>query len=209
MKWVLRNSLLILLLPVAVLASACLRERPSDKPPIHINPNMDSQPKYKAYRQSQFFADQSDMRQPVAGTVAVGSLKEDSRFYFGKEAGGAFVKRSPVSTTMELLSHGQERFNIYCAPCHSRVGDGKGIVVQRGMLPPPSFQDPRLVAVEDGYLFDVMSNGIRNMPSYRHQIPVADRWAIVSYVRALQRSQNARLGDVPQDKQAELQAGGK
>ena len=98
---------------------------------------------------------------------------------------------------MQLIERGQQRFNIYCSPCHGRTGDGRGIVVQRGLLPPPSFHDDRLRKVGDGHIFDVISNGIRNMPSYRAQIPVDDRWAIVSYFRALQRSQNASINDVP------------
>ena len=98
---------------------------------------------------------------------------------------------------MQLLKRGQERFNIYCAPCHGQTGDGQGIVVQRGYLPPPSYHQDRLRKMPDGYIFDVITNGVRNMPSYRHQVPVADRWAIVSYLRALQRSQNATINDIP------------
>lgn len=100
---------------------------------------------------------------------------------------------------MQLLQRGQERFNIYCSPCHGKTGDGKGIIVQRGMLPPPSFHEARLLQAPDGHFFDVISNGIRNMPTYRHQIPVSDRWAIVAYLRALQRSQNATINDIPVD----------
>jgi mono/diheme cytochrome c family protein len=204
-----KSRLLTIIITVSLpLLTACLQERPSDMPPIHLNPNMDSQPKYRAYRESKFFSDQSGMRQPVAGTVAIGNLREDSKYYAGKEANGNFVKQMPVPMNMDLLQRGHERFNIYCSPCHSRVGDGKGIVVQRGMLPPPSFHEARLLAVEDGYIFDVITNGIRNMPSYRHQVSVADRWAIVSYLQALQRSQNAKLSDVPEEMQGQLKAGG-
>jgi len=192
----LNQTLLVLCSALTLLA--CQQGKPSELPPIHINPNMDLQPKYKPFRESFFFEDHSAMRMPVAGTVAIGSLKEDPRYFTGRETDGKLLKKSPIPVTLELMKRGQERFNIYCSPCHSRVGDGNGMVVQRGMLRPPSFHDPRLVAIEDGHFFDVMSNGIRNMPSYRHQIPVADRWAIVAYVRALQRSQHASLNDVPE-----------
>lgn len=190
---------LLIVLALVAAVTGCLQERPSEKPPIHLNPNMDTQPKYKAQRESKFFEDHSAMRMPVAGTVAAGSLKEDTRYYAGKEANGALVRKSPVPVTAELLQRGRERFNIYCAPCHSQVGDGKGMVVQRGLLPPPSFHEARLVTVEDGHFYDVITNGIRNMPSYKHQVPVADRWAIVAYVRALQRSERASLNDLPQE----------
>lgn len=179
--------------------SGCLQERPSDKPPIHINPNMDSQPRFKAYRENKFFSDRSDMRTPVPGTLAVGRLNEDSRTYQGKDEQGRWVKVSPVAMNLELLNRGQERYNIYCSPCHSKVGDGTGVVVRRGMLKPTSFHDVRIRTAEDGYLFDVMSNGIRNMPSYKHQVSVADRWAIVGYIRALQLSQQAPANTIPGD----------
>ena len=99
----------------------------------------------------------------------------------------------------DLLKRGQERYNIYCAPCHDQTGSGKGIVVKKGFLPPPSMHLDRLRESPDGHFCDVISNGIRNMPSYKHQIPISDRWAIVAYVRALQRSQNAKTEDVPEE----------
>ncbi len=176
----------------------CYQGRPSGKPPIHLNPNMDSQPKYQAQESSKFFADGSAMRQPVAGTVARGNLREDDKYYLGLNSKGKPLKKSPVATTPALLARGQERYNIYCSPCHGRVGDGKGIVVKRGLMPPPTFHEKRLREIEDGYIFTVISNGIRNMPSYKEQIPVSDRWAIVAYFRALQRSQNATIDDIPQ-----------
>jgi mono/diheme cytochrome c family protein len=98
---------------------------------------------------------------------------------------------------MELLKRGQERFNIFCSPCHGRLGDGKGIVVERGYSPPPTFHSDRVRSFPDGHIFDVITNGIRNMPPYGPQIPASDRWAIVAYFRALQRSQNATVNDIP------------
>ncbi len=191
-------------LMMALALSGCMRGVPSDKPPIHVNPNMDSQPKYKTQGSSAFFADGSAMRTPVAGTIARGSLiatPADSAYLLGKNGAGELIKSNPRKVTMDLLSRGQERYGIFCAPCHGAVGDGKGIVVLRdkGMLPPTNYHDDRMRALPDGHYFNVISNGIRNMPGYRHQIPVADRWAIVSYVRALQRSQNAKLQDIPEN----------
>jgi cytochrome c len=158
---------------------------------------MFKQPKYKAQSQSEFFTDGATMRQPVPGTIAADSLREDRAFYYGRDERDSLLAKMPVPVTMQLLKRGQERFNIYCAPCHGQTGDGQGIMVQRGYLPPPSYHQDRLRKASDGYIFDVITNGVRNMPSYRHQIPVADRWAIVAYQRALQRSQNANVNDIP------------
>jgi mono/diheme cytochrome c family protein len=188
---------------VAVLSiliiSGCTQEQPSENPPVHLNPNMDDQPKYEAQEESKFFLDNSAMRMPVEGTVARGELYEDVVYYSGKDAGGKLIKVMPLPKTMATLKRGQERYNIYCSPCHASSGYGQGIVVKKGFLPPPSLHIDRLRDAEDGHLFDVISNGIRNMPSYKHQISVADRWAIVAFIRALQRSQNATIDDIPED----------
>ncbi len=184
---------------VAALALGCVRGRPSDDPPIHLNPNMDRQEKYLPQAEGKFFADGMTMRKPVAGTVARGELNEDDAYYRGRDERDSLIARMPVEITMQLLQRGQERYNIYCSPCHGKTGDGKGIIVQRGMLPPPSFHEARLLQAPDGHFYDVITNGIRNMPTYRHQIPVPDRWAIVAYLRALQRSQNATGNDIPVD----------
>ena len=137
------------------------------------------------------------MRTPVAGTVARGELRADVEYYTGKDEKGNLVKKSPVPLTMALLKRGQERYNIYCVPCHGGTGAGNGIVVKRGYLPPPSYHTDLLRGQPDGHFFDVMTNGIRNMASYKSQVPVADRWAIVAYIRALQKSQSAGLEDIP------------
>ncbi|MGH8014958.1 MAG: c-type cytochrome [Candidatus Zixiibacteriota bacterium] len=183
----------------------CYQGMPSKKPPIHLNPNMDDQPKYQTQASSKFFADGQAMRKPVEGTVARGHLNDDVVYYTGKDAGGKLVKKSPVSATLENIKRGQDRFNIYCAACHGKVGDGISMVVKRGMFPPANFSQERLVKIEDGHFFDVMSNGLRNMPSYNSQIPVSDRWAIINYIRVLQRSQNAPAKDVPAEVRAKLQ----
>lgn len=186
-----------ILILVLLLIVGCTRQRPSEKPPIHLNPNMDDQPKLKAQGESRFFADGAAMRLPVEGTVSRGSLRADSIYYEGRHSDTTFVKVSPVTATAELLERGRERYDIFCSPCHGRTGDGRGMVVRRGMLPPPTFHQDTLRTVEDGYIFSVISNGIRNMPPYKYQISVEDRWAIVAYFRALQLSRNARQQDVP------------
>jgi len=186
------------ILILAVMLSACYRGRPSEKPPIHLNPNMDNQPKYRAQGTSKFFLDGSAMRIPIPGTVARGELYADPAYYFGKDENGNFVKTIPLSITLRMLKRGQERYNIYCAPCHGRTGDGRGIVVQRGYLPPPSFHQDYMRAYPDGQIYDVINRGIRNMPAYGYMIPVEDRWAIVAYFKALLRAQNATSNDIPE-----------
>jgi mono/diheme cytochrome c family protein len=165
---------------------------------------MDNQPKYQAQEKCEYFADESAMRQPVPGTVAREFLREDSAYFTGIDSNGDTLVNSPVETSMQLLERGQERFDIYCSPCHGRAGDGKGIMVSRGYVPPPDYHTDRIRNLPDGHIFDVISNGIRNMPGYRHQVPVEDRWAIVAYVRALQRSQNASIDDVPVERRGDL-----
>jgi hypothetical protein len=189
---------------IAILFSGCFRGLPTDNPPIHAIPDMDNQPKYDPQSASKFFADGASMRQPVPGAVAQGQLREDKAFYFGRDDKGVFLKMAPVHVTPQLLERGQERFNIYCSPCHSRIGDGQGIMVTRGYTPPPTFHSDRLRQIADGHIFDVITNGIRTMPSYSDQIGAGDRWAIVMYVRALQRSQHATVEDVPQEMRSRI-----
>ncbi|MBK7142326.1 MAG: cytochrome c [bacterium] len=182
----------------------CMRGTPSDKPPIHMNPNMDDQSRYDVQSKSPFFADSATMRIPPAGTVARGFLRENDALHSGTNPDGSLFDGMPVPITMQLLQRGQERYNIFCSPCHGRTGDGKGIVVNRGLLPPPSFHEQRLVDTANGYIFNVITNGIRNMPPYRFQVSVEDRWAIIAYFRALQRSHAATINDVPQEMRGTL-----
>ena len=194
-----RKILLFSLLAAVMLVGGCYQGRPSKEEPIHLNPNMDHQQKYRPQAESDFFVNGATMRMPVEGTVARGELREDVEYFTGKTEKGDYIRTLPVDVTLALLERGQERFNIYCSPCHSRDGHGRGIVVERGMVPPPNFHSDSIRAFPDGRIFDVITNGIRNMPAYRYQVPVADRWAIIAYFRALQRSQYAPKKDVPEE----------
>lgn len=199
-----RNSVTILAVVLLLLFSlGCVQERPSENTPIHINPNMDNQPKYRPQSESEFFADGSTMRLPVAGTVARGELRDDTEYFTGKTSRGEFILTlpGPVKLTDRLLDRGQERFDIYCSPCHGQVGDGKGTVVSRGYPPPPTFHSDRLRELPDGHIFDVVTNGVRNMPPYRYQVPVEDRWAIVAYFRSLQTEQQIGADDTAEPEQ--------
>ena len=160
--------------------------------------DMHVQPRQNPLSRSDFFADQRSERPPVEGTVARGQLREDSYLYTGK-VGSTLGDYMPFPVTKELLERGRERYNIFCAPCHSRVGDGNGFIPSRGFArKPPSFHDQRLQKAALGYFYDVITNGFGIMPDYASQIPPRDRWDIVAYVRALQLSQNATRADVPQ-----------
>lgn len=165
--------------------------------------DMHDQPKYKPLKASSFFADGRGSRPLVPGTVARGHLNDDLLLYTGKADGG-FATVFPAPVTKAVLERGQNRFNIYCTPCHDRVGTGNGMIVQRGYRRPPSFHIDRLRTSPVGYFFDVITNGFGVMPSYAAQIPVSDRWAIVAYLRALQLSQHATLADVPPNQQSQL-----
>jgi len=158
--------------------------------------DMHDQPRFKPLAESDFYADLRSARPPVDGTVARGQLHEDTYLYTGK-LGNSPGDYMPFLVTQEVLARGRERFNIYCAPCHSRLGDGNGMVVQRGFRAPPSYHTERLRKAPLGYFFDVMSNGFGAMPEYASQIPVTDRWDIVAYIKALQLSQGAAASDVP------------
>ena len=158
--------------------------------------DMHDQPKFIPLRMSDFFADKRSARPIVEGTVARGQLKEDVYFYTGKN-GTEVGDVMPFPVTADVLARGQQRYNIYCSPCHSELGDGRGMIVQRGLRPPPSYHTDRLRKAPIGHFFDVITNGFGAMPDYATQIPVADRWAIAAYIRALQLSQNAQSGDIP------------
>ena len=158
--------------------------------------SMWNESRLKPLEESPMAGETSSSRPLVPGTVARGQLHEDSYFYTGK-IGNNPGDYMPFPVTEEVLARGQQRFNIYCAPCHSRLGDGNGMIPQRGFRHPPSYHDERLRKAPLGYFFDVMTNGFGAMPDYASQIPVRDRWCIVAYIRALQLSQGATAADVP------------
>ncbi|HXB99707.1 MAG TPA: cytochrome c [Terriglobales bacterium] len=158
--------------------------------------DMHEQPYYRPLAKSDFFADDRSARMPVEGAVARGDLREDNYLYTGRIGNndGDYV---PFPVTAQDLARGRDRFNIYCAPCHGRVGDGNGFIPTRGYRQPPSFHIDRLRKVPIGYFFDVDTNGYGVMPDYAAQIEVHDRWRIAAYIRALQLSQNAHANDIP------------
>src|SRR5258706_11713194 len=158
--------------------------------------DMHMQPYYRPLAKTDFFADGRSARNPVDGTVARGDLREDSYLYTGK-IGGNPGEYMPFPVTADVLARGHERFNVYCTPCHGRVGDGDGFIPSRGLKRPPSYHIERLRKAPVGYFFDVMTNGFGVMPDYSAQIAPRDRWAVVAYIRALQLSQNATSADVP------------
>ena len=168
--------------------------------------DMHDTPRYEAYEKSEFFGDERSMRPQVEGTVARGQLREDAALFAGKN-GTAFVARVPVAVTPDLVKRGRQRYDIYCAPCHGAAGRGDGIVVRRGFRAPSSFHVDRLRAQPDGYFFDVITNGFGQMPDYASQVPVADRWAIVAYLRALQLSQHVRFASLPPEMQERVRRG--
>ena len=188
--------------PPALIAQA--RAVRASKPRVHLIQDMDNQPRFEAQHANALFADGRAMRPPVEGTVARGELRADDHLYRGI-SGGAWATTFPatIDVTMQLMERGRQRFNIYCQPCHGAAGYGDGIVNKRAMellnlgtngttwVAPKSIHEQQIREQPIGQLYNSITNGVRNMPPYGPQIPVADRWAIVAYVKALQRSQNA------------------
>jgi Cytochrome C oxidase, cbb3-type, subunit III len=159
--------------------------------------DMHDQPKYIPLRPSEFFTDGRSARPLPEGTVARGHLNDDVLFYTGKGADGKLADTFPFPLTKDVILRGRQRFNVYCTPCHDYTGSGNGIIVRRGYRRPPTYHSDRLRQVPNGYIFDVITNGFGAMPDYAAQIQPRDRWAIVSYVRALQLTQHASIEDVP------------
>jgi mono/diheme cytochrome c family protein len=164
---------------------------------------MHDQPKYVPLRESTFFSDARSARPVIEGTVARGQLRDDPLLYTGK-VNNADATTFPFPIDDKVMARGRERFDIYCAPCHSRTGLGDGMIVRRGYRHPPSLHLDRLREAPVGHFFDVITNGFGAMPDYAAQIKVEDRWAIVAYVRALQLSAHATVADVPADRRADL-----
>lgn len=178
--------------------------------------DMHDQSRYKPLRASNFFPDDRSSRPLVEGTVARGQLDEPSFYWDGTVEGREVdflpvpddpkaMELGPEKYTQMLLARGQERYNIYCSPCHSRTGDGNGIVVQRGYRNPPSFHIERLRTARLGHFVNVIAKGFGAMPDYAMQVPAGDRWAIAAYIRALQFSQHATIGDATPDQAAQLE----
>lgn len=184
---------------VSLAALAGCRGGKSDSPPIHFNPNMDTQPRYDPQAEAKFYEDRRTMRAPEEGTVPRDNFSDDDAYLYGRD-GEKYVVKAPMPLTEDTLKRGQERYNIYCTPCHDKTGAGNGTVVQRGFAKPTNLQDEYARKLTDGQLYKAINEGARNMPAYGAQVPVQDRWAIVAYVRALQFASNARLEDIPADK---------
>jgi mono/diheme cytochrome c family protein len=198
---------------------------------IGCQQDMARQPKYKPLQESDQFADHRSSRPLEPGTVPRGYLRADAYLYSGLEEtnvspswisalvgsdnpwaavaltapNAKLVDEFPFPVTEEVMDRGQERFNIYCAVCHDRIGTGNGRIVQRGYVKPPSYHTERLRKAPVGHFFEVITHGYGAMPDYATQIPPADRWAIIAYVRALQESQNSRIDDVPADERKRLE----
>lgn len=164
---------------------------------------MHNQPKFKPLSAASLFGDGRSARPVVEDTVARGQLRLDAARFTGMVNGNP-VNEFPFKITRADVRRGQERFNIYCSPCHGRLGDGQGMIVKRGFRQPPSYHSEKLKQSPVGHYFDVITNGFGAMPSYAARVPVDDRWRVIAYVRALQYSQSATVADVPEDRRGDL-----
>ena len=189
----------VVALASTVVVSGCARGCTSSRPPIHLNPSMDNQPKLRPQAASPFFYNGAGMREPVPGTVAIDGLKEDPAFFTGKGADGQFVATSPVPVDERLLARGRDRYHIYCQPCHDARGDGKGILFQRGNVPTASFHQEKILKYTDGQILDVITNGTGLMAAYKWPIAPEDRWAIIAHVREIQRERAAKAATAGKD----------
>lgn len=212
MRYVYLILFLIVVLSVSILG---FRGSLSQRSPLEVFPDMDHQPKYKAQAESKFFADGRADRRPPAGSVAFGRsdeqpdaafLKADPALYQGKNAQGGQLVGFPSSLTVDaqFLERGKDRYAIYCSVCHGTLGDGNGITKQYGMGATPTYHSELLRNVAEGELFDVITHGKGNMLSYADKLSAEDRWAVIAYVRALQRAAHATAADVPAGHKSEL-----
>ena len=193
------------ILCMLVVAIAGKRGDISRKPPIEVFPDMDRQYKLRPQTRANFFEDKMSSRLPVPGTIARGVKFEDVPANTGLVPGTTnYVATIPVELTQTMMLRGQERYGISCAPCHGPIGDGKGITSRFGMAIVRNLHDPIVVRIGDGEMFNVITHGRGLMGSYGAQIATEDRWAIVAYVRALQRSRIATMEDVPADQRASV-----
>jgi mono/diheme cytochrome c family protein len=199
-----RNVYLITLF-VCVLAVSILGFRGTTftAPPIDLFPDwafpgMEVQPKHRPQAASDFFADGRSDRTPPARTVARGMLRDDDHLHLGKAADGSFAAKLPAAVTVDfaLLERGRDRYQVFCAPCHGSLGDGNGMTKRYGMGATPTFHDPRLRTMPDGEIFNTITNGKNTMMPYADKLSPEDRWAVVAFVRALQRAQQGTVADV-------------
>jgi cbb3-type cytochrome c oxidase subunit III len=180
-----------------LLSAFCLLPLAACRQDMHV------QPKYKPLESSTFFDDGRSARPVVPGTVARGQLRIDEGLYSGK-VNGVELNTFPMPITREVLERGRERYNIYCTPCHDRLGEGRGMIVQRGFPPPPSYHIDRLRQAPVGHFYSVITNGYGTMYSYASRISPDDRWAVAAYIRALQLSQQAKVSDLPEEDRQHL-----
>lgn len=195
--------LALLMIAAAILLSACSSIQRD--PPILIWWDMKRQAKFRTEGETGLFADGRNTRYPPEDTVAQGYLFDETAYNTGME-GPMYVGKSPVPVTAALLHQGQMRFNTYCSPCHDLAGTGKGIVPAHApQWQPANLTEDRVVQLADGDIFNVITNGRRTMPPYKYQVVTSDRWAIIAYLRVLQRAANATVADVPADQRGQLQ----
>lgn len=219
--------LILVLGSIALVTVTGLRGAKSNRPPIEIFPDMDRQPKVKKQTESAFFADGRSARPPLPDTVPIGynfpvkpvaGQPAPEGFYKGFTGGTDYLATGkfdeghwgtgiPIPVTKELILRGQQRFQISCAICHGATGGGNGITTQYGLVGVVNLHDKRIRDMADGEIYNTIVHGKNTMMAYGGKLNVQDRWAIITYIRALQRSQNAALADVPADKQKELEAG--
>jgi hypothetical protein len=166
--------------------------------------DMQDQPKYKPQRPSDFFADGRSGRPEIEGTVARGEMQEDNAFFTGKDEQGADLEAFPVPVDKAFIERGRGRYDIYCAPCHGRLGNGLGMIVRRGFKQPPSYHIERLRSAPVGHFYEVITNGYGAMLNYASQVQPRDRWAIIAYIRALQFSQNVNAGELSAELRGKL-----
>ena len=197
---------------VLLLSVMGYRGMKSTRPPIEVFPDMDHQAKYKPQAESKFFADGRADRSIPVGTVPHGRtaeadpdfLRADDFHYAGKNADGSFARGFPLQVTDAFIHRGQNRYMVYCYPCHGALGDGNGITKAYGMVATPSYHDDRLRSMAEGEIFNTITHGKNTMFSYADKLSPDDRWAVIAYVRALQRAHNASIDDVPLEQRGGL-----
>ncbi len=190
--------LILLLVTVGVVSLAGFRGSLSRKPPLEVFPDMKRQPKLRPQKPNAFIPNQTSSQLPVPATIALDSPFEDLPVNSGLATSTTnWLAANPLPLTAQLLARGQQRFAIFCSPCHSAAGDGNGITTKYGMLKAGNLHEARLVRMTDGEIFNAITHGKNQMPSYAAQVVIEDRWAIIAYVRALQRARLGTLEDVP------------